>query len=164
MRSSEPLEEQPHFFCVEVARNSDNGHPTGVLHIKDRSGKRGIMEGEVSERWTGLLEGPRVGNPPGCGTAVVAGELSPTCVAVTNASFIYWEVTTEETHQGRSFIDSTRLAMAKTSWKVVCPSWAIITCFHSYFFTSLIWWLSCLWPSFWACSLSLHSSGAFVWL
>ena len=36
-------------------------------------------------------------------------------------------------HKGSSLIDSTRIAIAKTSWKVVFPSWAIFAHFHSCF-------------------------------
>ena len=38
------------FFCVEVARNSINGHPTGGVFIIGRSGKKGMKGGWVSER------------------------------------------------------------------------------------------------------------------
>ena len=40
--SSEPLEEQPHFLCVEMARNSANGYPTRGVP------KRGDLAGEVA--------------------------------------------------------------------------------------------------------------------
>ena len=57
------------------------------------------------------------------------GCFCPSHIVVTNASLIYWEGTTEETHQGSSFIDSIELAMAKTwegTWKgCMISSWAI---------------------------------------
>ena len=40
------VEEQPHFFCVEMARNSANGHPTKGLPPKGRSDKRVLGEEE----------------------------------------------------------------------------------------------------------------------
>ena len=41
------------------------------------------MGGGVSERWTGLLEGPRAGDPSSLCAAMVAGEFLPSCAAGT---------------------------------------------------------------------------------
>ena len=87
-RLSELLEEQPCFFCVEMARNSANGHPTGVVPIKGISGQRDMMGGGVSERHTGLLEGPRAVDSSGLGAAVVAGAFLPSHMVTANASLI----------------------------------------------------------------------------
>ena len=56
---SELLEEQPCFFCVEMARNMANRHPTRGVPTKGRSSRRGARGGGVPVRWAGLLEEPR---------------------------------------------------------------------------------------------------------
>ena len=61
--SSEPLEEQSHFLCVETARNSANWCPTGGVSTKEISNKGGTRSGGVPSAWFRLLEGPWAGEP-----------------------------------------------------------------------------------------------------
>ena len=76
---SELLEEWSCFFCVEMARNSANGHPTRGVPTMGISSKGGTGSGGVLGGWAGLVEGPGANEPSGLDTAWTS---SSSCVVV----------------------------------------------------------------------------------
>ena len=158
--SSEPLEEQPCFFCVEMARNSANGCPTRGVPIKGRSCKRSMMGGGVSERQAGLLEGPGVGDPSGLGAAMGLGHFHPV---------MWWSLMPHLYNEEKPQKECTRpealLILPGLPFLLEgCVSFLDQFClFPLMFFTSLIHQFSYLQASFGACSPSSHSSSALAW-
>ena len=128
------------------------------------SGKRSISAWGVPVGQAGLLKGSGATDPSGSGAAVVDWMFSSCCMAVANASLIYWKDTVEETHQGSSFIKSGKLAIEKTSWTVAFPSWVILAHFFPCFLASLILCSLYFWANFCGYWPNSHSSWIHAWL